>query len=183
MNNFLSLSAKICLINVHPVPIRTIVMKSTAPFNLFIQNGWVNLGISTNRVVVLTNALHNTKSPMLRCVRLPYRCNGNLSSGTWATMISRTPKHSWYNGCGKQYAYEKCKGLDLGSMHRKSIDFTYVLFFSKNSQNRPDKKNISDIMKYSSGKGISPAERKLFLFASSMSICRLAMSSVHYCTT
>lgn len=34
INNFLSLSAKICLINVQPVPIKTIVIKSTAPFSL-----------------------------------------------------------------------------------------------------------------------------------------------------
>lgn len=36
MNSFLSLSANMCLINVQPVPIRTIVMNSTAPFNLAI---------------------------------------------------------------------------------------------------------------------------------------------------
>lgn len=32
--SFLSLSANICLIKVQPVPIKTIVIKSTAPFNL-----------------------------------------------------------------------------------------------------------------------------------------------------
>lgn len=35
INNFLSLSANICLINVQPVPIKTIVIKSTAPFSLW----------------------------------------------------------------------------------------------------------------------------------------------------
>lgn len=34
MNSFLSLSAKMCLMNVQPVPINTMVMNSTAPFNL-----------------------------------------------------------------------------------------------------------------------------------------------------
>lgn len=34
INSFLSLSAKMCLINVQPVPISTMVMNSTAPFNL-----------------------------------------------------------------------------------------------------------------------------------------------------
>lgn len=38
INSFLSLSAKMCLMNVHPVPIKTIVMKRTAPFNLFTSN-------------------------------------------------------------------------------------------------------------------------------------------------
>lgn len=36
---------------------------------------------------------------------------------------------------------------------------TYVLFFNKNIQKNPDKKNISDIMKYNAGKGISPADK------------------------
>lgn len=59
---------------------------------------------------------------------------------------------------------------------------SYVLFFNKNSQNRPDKKKINDIIKYSSGNGISPAERKLLLFASSMSICRKVTNPklIHY---
>lgn len=35
IKSFLSLSANICLINVQPVPIKTIVIKSTAPFNLY----------------------------------------------------------------------------------------------------------------------------------------------------
>lgn len=48
---------------------------------------------------------------------------------------------------------------------------SYVLFFNRNNQNKPDKKNISDIMKYSSGNGISPADKKLLLLASSISIC------------
>lgn len=34
MNNFLSLSASMCLINVQPVPIKTMVMNKTAPFSL-----------------------------------------------------------------------------------------------------------------------------------------------------
>lgn len=38
INNFLSLSASMCLINVQPVPINTIVMKSTAPFSLYKMN-------------------------------------------------------------------------------------------------------------------------------------------------
>lgn len=54
---------------------------------------------------------------------------------------------------------------------------THVLFFSKNSQNRPDKKNINDIIKYSSGSGISPADKKLLLFASSMSICGMGKNT------
>lgn len=47
---------------------------------------------------------------------------------------------------------------------------SYVLFFKRNSQNSPDKKKINDIIKYNSGNGISPADRKLLLFASSISI-------------
>lgn len=34
INNFLSRSAKICFINVQPVPISTIVIKRTAPLSL-----------------------------------------------------------------------------------------------------------------------------------------------------
>lgn len=47
---------------------------------------------------------------------------------------------------------------------------SYVLFFNKNNQNKPDKKKINDIIKYNSGNGISPADKKLLLFASSISI-------------
>lgn len=38
-------------------------------------------------------------------------------------------------------------------------NITYVLFFSKNSQKSPERKNSNAIMKYSDGKGISPADK------------------------
>lgn len=114
---------------------------------------------------------------MLQCVHLLSQCNGNLSSGTLRIVISETPTDSWCNGfetrCGclkKQFAIISM--TNWFSLLAK-CKVTYVLFFRRNTQNRPDKKNINDIIKYNSGNGISPADKKLLLFASSMSIWNL----------
>lgn len=89
---FLSLSDKTCLTNVMPVPIRTIVMNKTDPFNLKQKN--INNKTKENKHNCVwnlsTNESHSRQKPMWQYAVLWLEWNGNLNHGKIKLLLLET---------------------------------------------------------------------------------------------